>query len=123
MSRTSWDEFGRHVVDAPSWAADPGVDFVQYSIPIEEASYLREKTRQKWEGAVWRVFGDPAPGRPPGSYISLRFRPAGDPLDVSFDVAVADNRVAAERYGVTRSETGLDERSVHDLGLTTPAPP
>lgn len=118
VHKTSWDSTGQHVVDAPGWAADPGVDFVQYSIPIGEASYLREKTRRRWEGAVWRVFGSPAPGRPPGSYISLRFRPAEEPADVGFDVAVADNRVAAERYGVTRSETGLDERSVHDLGLT-----
>jgi hypothetical protein len=88
-------------------------------VPIVETSFLDRMTRRKWEGAVWRVFGDPAPGRPPGSYISLRFHSTNTPLNVGFDTADSDNRHASERYGVTRAETGLLERSVHELGIAS----
>ena len=103
--------------NAPGWTVRGKQDFALYRIPIDETSYLNRMIRRKWEGAVWRVFGDPAPGRPPGSYISLRFHSVESPIDVGFDTADYDNRRASERYGVLRSETGLLEKSMHELGI------
>jgi hypothetical protein len=116
----SWNtETGEHVTDAPGWAASSGVDFVRYSIPLSETDFLRRETRQPWTADVWRVLGNPVPGRPPGSYISLRFHPSETSYGVSFEAAERDNQVAAGRYGVTRLDTGLSERSALDLGIDT----
>jgi hypothetical protein len=115
---SSWNaRTGRHERDAPNWAAARGIDWALYAIPIEETSYLRAQTRRRWTGYVWRVASDPAIGRPPGSYLSYHFTPSGQP-DSEKLTADMDNRVATDRYGLTRSETGVLEKSVYELGVT-----
>jgi hypothetical protein len=114
---SSWDPIiGQHVRDASDWAAADGIEWARYAIPIEETSYLRTQTRRQWTGYVWRVASDPAIGRPPGSYLSYHFTPDALP-DADKQTADADNRVAADRYGLTRSSTGVVEKSVHELGI------
>ena len=120
---SSWDtNSGRHVRDAPDSAAARGIDWARYTIPIEETSFLRAQTRRQCTGFVWRVSGDPAIGRSPGSYLSYHFTTNSEP-DADKQTADADNRVATDRYGLTRSETGLLEKSVYELGVSHVAGP
>lgn len=117
LAHHSWDpRTGEHREDAPDWAAAPGIDWSRHEIPIDETSFLRTKIRQRWTGYVWVVASDPAPGRPPGSYLSFRFTPSGQ---AATDKRTADdeNQIAAQRYGLARSQTGITEKSVVELGL------
>jgi hypothetical protein len=107
---------GQHIREAPDWAAAPGIDWALHEVPIEETSYLRTQTRRAWTGYVWLVASDPAPGRPPGSYLSYHFTPLGHP-EADKPTADQENETATDRYGVLRSATGLLERSVYELGL------
>jgi hypothetical protein len=119
-AQVSWDEAGSHEDDAPLWVADAGTDFMRYDVPIDETSYLREQTRQKWTGSVWRVLAPPSPTYAPGNYLEWRFATADSPLDVGPDTVDSDNRTAAERYGIAWSETGLFERSAYSLKIKEP---
>jgi hypothetical protein len=82
----SWDTVqGTHLeeTDLPKWLEESkGVDFVRYEVPITEASYLRKKTRQSWQGSVWWVLKDPTPEYPSGFYLTWRFAPKWSPWGI-----------------------------------------
>jgi hypothetical protein len=67
---------------------------------------------------VWRVLANPSPSYPPGAYLVWRFAPEGSSLHVDSGMAEEYDRKASARYGLAWSESGLYERSVHELKLT-----
>jgi hypothetical protein len=114
----SWESTDeKPFVGPPGWIAGSGIDVVKYQVPITEGSYLREHTRRDWVGTLWRVLVDPSLSKPTGPFIDWEMAPRGSAFDGKW------NNRARERYGLVWWETGLQEVSVHSLGLSDPPAP
>jgi hypothetical protein len=129
-TKYSWERVhGQHQENVPGWITstnanlNPYVDTVRYQIPITESSYLHEQTRKDWAATTWWVLADPAPDYPAGPFLTWRMAPSTSELDAEPQEVLRDNVRAFERYGMSASDTGLYEVSVHSLGLSKPPAP
>ncbi|GGM95820.1 hypothetical protein [Streptomyces fuscichromogenes] len=101
--RKSWDESSlKHISDAPEWVragAPSGVDFLKWTFPMREGSYLTAATRRPKHLTTWWVLRNPA--------IAVTVSPSSEGENVK--PTVGDMNTLLARYGLELIDSGFAE--------------